>query len=175
MIIIAGITRSGLTVTMQMLFHGGHEVVGEYPAFEPHPVGKIPWDTYFESDKAIKLLDSNIQLPPDGDYSIIRLKRNLKEQAKSFNKFLQQIVGQPPVEIKGLIKSFKSDYLEIDEWVKKHKNLYISFEEIINSPMKVSKKISNFCSKDLDIKAMAECVVKRSPKCFPIMLEERFI
>lgn len=42
-VIVAGITRSGLTATMQMLAGGGFPCLGEYPGFEPYGVGQVPW------------------------------------------------------------------------------------------------------------------------------------
>lgn len=41
MIIVTGIARSGLSLTMQMLHAGGIPCAGEPPAFEPYPLGQI--------------------------------------------------------------------------------------------------------------------------------------
>lgn len=168
MIIVAGITRSGLTLAMQMLHAGGYPCAGSYPAFEEYPTGDAPWGEL--QGKAVKLVDAHLQLPRDGDYSIIRLHRNMKEQAKSFNKFIS-VMGFPPKKKKILIKSFIRDYKIIDRWAKRHNCLRMHFEDMINNPAKSSQKIAEWCPQDLDIKKMESCIIKRSPDCYPTFLE----
>lgn len=85
MLIVAGITRSGLTVTMQMLHAGGYPCMGEYPAFECFDIGKIPWREC--EGFAVKAVDAQLQNPPDSACKVIRLRRNLVEQCKSINKW----------------------------------------------------------------------------------------
>lgn len=71
MLIVAGITRSGLSLTMQMLHAGGYPCEGEPPDFEPHPVGEMPWERC--ERRAVKLVDAHHQFPPAGSYDVIRL------------------------------------------------------------------------------------------------------
>lgn len=170
MVIVAGITRSGLTATMQMLYAGGFPCAGSYPSFEEYEVGETPWDEC--AGKAVKLVDAQLHIPPDGDYKIIRLQRKRKQQALSFKKFICALFGKPvKVDFKAIRKSFDRDYAIIDEWVGRHQSLYISFEEIIINPAQAATRIANFVDAPLDIDKMASCIIKRSPDCYPSMLE----
>jgi hypothetical protein len=161
-IIIAGITRSGMTATMQMLNAGGYDCAGEYPGFEPFPVNGIPWDKC--QGKAVKAVDTHLQFPPKGKYKIILLKRNLEQQAKSIMFFLNSMgmnTGGSKYR-KALIKTVKDDYKKIENWAKKHETLAVYFEQIIDQSHLTALKISKFVGGDLDPKKMSSVVIKRS-------------
>lgn len=169
MIIVAGIARSGLTATIQMLNAGGYPCLGKYPAFEPFTLGNIQWD--IAEGKAVKLVDAQLQFPPVGKkYKIIYLSRDRKQQAKSTNKFVG-VLGIPPIKLKKLIRSFKIDYKIIDTWAKNHDVLRIKFEDLINRPMSTALKISGFTGGDLNTKKMCAAVIDRKPECGPELLE----
>lgn len=169
MIIVAGIARSGLTATMQMLNAGKYPCAGEYPAFEPYPIGCIPWNLC--EDKAIKLVDAQLHFPPlSKEYKIIYLLRDMEQQAKSMNKFLS-IFGMPKTPIRKIIKSFKVDYKNIDNWAKNHDTIMIKFENMILHPLETAKTISEFTGNNLDVYKMSAAIIKRGPECGPELLE----
>ena len=172
MLLISGIVRSGLTVTMQMLNAGGYPCAGEYPAFEPFGLGEIPWEKL--KGKAIKFIDPQIQDKPQNDYKIILLSRDLKQQAKSVNKF-GSCFGLPKTKKQHIIKGFKEDYKKNNSWAKKHECLNLKFEDIINDPTQTARRIQKFTGKILDIGKMSRIVVKRSTDCYPTMLEIKLI
>lgn len=169
MLIVAGIARSGLSLTMQMLHAGGYPCAGEPPAFEPCPVGCIPWKRY--GGHAVKFVDAQLDLPPDGTYDVIRLRRNLQEQARSFNKWTAVMFRGVPIPISKIVASFRRDYLVIDEWAKNHHLLMLGFENLITDPRGSAILLRDWTGKDLDVDRMAACVVKRSPACYPGLLE----
>ena len=175
--IVAGITRSGLTATMQMLNAGGLVCAGEYPAFEPYSIGEIPWEQC--KGKVVKLVDAQLQFPPGNGHKVILLKRDRKQQAKSINKFLGAIANLPPMPNKPLVKSLDHDYKIIKKWAKKQNVLHLSFEEIITHPEKVVEDISDFLDFAwplFDIKKAAEAiVVGRGTDCYPGLLEFKTI
>lgn len=176
MIIVAGVTRSGLTVMMQMLNAGGYPCEGDYPGFEPHNIGCIPWEEC--RGKAVKLVDAHLQIPPEGlDYRIIRLKRDLKQQAKSMVKMMKAmgLSGANRSVIPKIIKSLKKDYAVIDAWAKKHDTLTVRFETIIKNPNLAAKKVSSWAGGELDTLKMADCVIKRKPQCYKGFLEVSMI
>ena len=88
-IIVAGITRSGLTLMMQILHKGGYPCFGNWPAFEGYNFGLIPWT--LAKRRSVKLVDAQKQLPPPGDYHVIRLRRDLKQQTKSIIKLMKAL------------------------------------------------------------------------------------
>lgn len=174
-IIVAGIARSGLTATMQMLNAGGYPCVGEYPAFEAYQIGQVPVGIL--KGKAFKCVDTHLHFPNPGDYHVIRLRRNLKQQAKSSLKFLRML-GQPVDRraVKQFEKSFPQDYRKIDSWAKRQKGvLEIDFENIILDPVEVAKRIAEFTGESLDIDKMASVIIKRGPECYDGMLELEMI
>lgn len=172
-IIVAGITRSGLSMTMQMLNAGGYPCAGEYPAFEPYDIGEIPFDKL--KGMAIKSVDTHLQFPPSGDYVVIRLKRNMIEQSKSIVKFIK-IMGVPVnrSEIKQIKKNLPKDYAKIDRWAKRQsKCLEISFEEILADPKGAAELIEHYSGTKLDTVKMAAVVVKRGAECYDGLLEAK--
>lgn len=175
MILVAGITRSGLTLTMQMLQAGGYPVCGEYPAFEPYPFGHIPWTNI--GNRAVKVVDIKLQFPPLGSYKVIALRRNLKQQAKSINKFNAALIGLPAVKVGALVASLKRDYIEIDNWLctKENEWLRLQFENMIYDPIHTAREINSFVGGNLDIDKMAAVVKKRNADCYPGLLEAEMI
>ncbi len=169
MLIVAGITRSGLSVTMQMLHAGGYPCEGEAPAFEEHAMGAIPWSEC--RDKAVKLVDANLHLPPhDVDCDVIRLRRTYREQVKSINKFISAF-GMPEIPSGNLLRSLVRDYDLIDKWASQYRTLVLDFEELMLSPLAAATKIAEFCQRPLNTEAMAAVVRKRDAACYPTLLE----
>jgi hypothetical protein len=154
---------------MQMLCAGGYPCVGDPPAFEAHGVGQVPWDQCV--DRAVKLVDTHLQFPPDGCYDVIRLRRNLMEQARSFNKF-NAAFGIPAMPISLLVGSFRRNYLAIDDWAGGgHRLLTLDFENLITDPKGSALVLRDWTGKDLAVDRMTACVVARGPNCYPTLLE----
>lgn len=169
-IIVAGCTRSGLTLMMQILDKGGYPCFGEYPAYEGYEMGKIDWG--FAKGKAVKLVDTQRQFPPKGEYYVIRMRRDLKQQAKSIIKFLG-LCGIPVSrnDLKSLRSSLRKDYKTIDSWVaRQEKHIYIDFENLLIDPAFYIKNINKVFGIDLS-EGAKDCVVERDSDCFPGMLE----
>lgn len=175
-IIVAGITRSGLTATMQMLNAGGYPCLGTYPAFEHIQFPDINFAS--EKGKAIKLVDTNNNFPPTGDYYVLRLRRDADQQAKSYVKFARLACGIPATKqhIPGFKKSAKEDYQKIDNWGKRQLGFkIINFEDIIKRPLQTAKEIQQFIDYPLDVQKMADIIVKRSTNCYDGLLEMTMI
>lgn len=168
-VIVAGITRSGLTATCQMLAAGGMLVTGEYPAYEPYTLGGVPWGTI--NGQVVKLVDSHWHFPPKGTYAVIRLKRDLQQQYRSLVKFGGLFTDVKPNR-KQIMRSLKRDYQVIDEWAKKQrKMIVVEFERIIEHPRVVASELSNFLGVDLNVDAAAAVVMNRSTDCHAEVLE----
>lgn len=172
-IIVAGTIRSGLTVTMQMLHAGGVACVGDPPAFEPHDVGDIPWDTL--GFQAIKLCDANKQFPPPGRrYRVIVLRRRILQHARAWKKFAVVVGGFPQaarIPRKSVARSIDKDQKAIRHWAARYPCLHVHFEKIINSPAETAARIAAFLELDLDQKKMAGVVIQRTTGCYQGILE----
>lgn len=173
MLIVAGITRSGLSLTMQMLHAGGYQCQGTPPDFEPFPVGTIPWDRC--RDTAVKLVDAQLQLPPDGDYKIIRLRRDMTEQARSMNKWAAALFRMPAIPVSALIGSFRRDYEIIDDWCSRHTTMVMDFEKLVTEPGRAAAELTAFANQDLDVAMMVKVVIPRTAECYPELLELKLI
>lgn len=168
-LVVAGIARSGLSVTMQMLHAGGYPCKGEYPAFECFPVGAIPWAEC--GGFAVKLVDAQLQLPPPGDYRVIRLVRDMKQQAMSMNRWNSVVLGLPSCSVSRLVGSYRRDYAAIDQWASQYPVLELDFERIVTDSRNAATAIRDFVGASLDIERMAAVVVDRSPEVHPTLLE----
>lgn len=169
-IIVAGITRSGLTLMMQILHKDGIPCYGTYPAFEDHG-GDVYYDLAF--GKAIKLVDTHRCFPPVGNYNVIVMKRNINEQANSISKFLKMVCGIPVSrsESRRIKKSLIKDYNTIDNWSKRQDRFIdINFEELILNPKRVIRKI-NFEFNLTVSEDSSSCVHHRSTNCYDGLLE----
>lgn len=158
---------------MQMLWAGGMPCKGDPPAFECFSLGAIPWGEC--EGHAVKLVDSHLQLPPDGDYLVIRLRRDAKEQAKSFNKW-NAAFGLPGVALSQLIGSFRRDYKKIDAWSRSQRGwMCLDFEKIIEFPRPTAVRLADFLGRDLDLDRMKSVVENRDVNCLPSLLELELI
>ena len=174
MIIVTGIARSGLTAVMQMLHVGGYPCAGEYPAFEPYQIGEIPWNVC--KGKAIKLVDAQLHMPHKlKKQKVILLSRDLAQQAKSLNKFINALTGLPPTSESALIRSYRKDYALIGKWVKRQHAITIRFEDIVTAPRETARVIADFSGKNLDVEKMAKVIIPRGPECHPQLLETGMI
>lgn len=172
-IIVAGITRSGLSLTMQMLAAGGYPCAGTFPDYEPFPIGQIPWSGI--DGMAVKLVDAHRQLPPVGPkYRIIRLNRNKTEQARSINKWMAAFFHLS-ANVSVLLGSLRRDYETIDAWASEHDTLVLEFESIIKSPRESAERIVEWLGCPLDIDEMVKAVKPRGVECYQGLLELELI
>jgi hypothetical protein len=172
-IIVAGCTRSGLTLMMQILYAGGYPCYGNMPAFE-----NLSIDYSEIRGKAIKLVDTHRRFPPVDEYYVIRMHRNIKEQAKSiikFGNYFGMNVSTIDENNKILIKSLKHDYRIIDSWAEKQKKVvHVDFETLINAPKEAIEKIE----KEFDIKLLSKAlspIISRNTDCYDGLLEIKMI
>lgn len=173
-VIIAGITRSGMTLTMQMLDRGGYPVFGTYPAYEDvHPYGIVKGN----EGKAIKIVDTHNYFPKTGDYHVILLRRNHEQQAKSIAKFLKHMgMSVNRDDAKALQKSIAPDWNKIYLWAKKQKSyMLLDFEYLIQHKLEAAIDIANFIGSPLNTGSMASVVLNRNAECTDFLYETLFV
>jgi hypothetical protein len=177
--LVAGIPRSGLALTMQMLYAGGYPCMGIWPGFEMYSPERKRWDRVDNYRAggcvAIKMVDIHNKLPPPGDYHIIRLHRNRVEQARSIIKFMRHRgMDVRDSALRKIACSTIQDYKKIDRWIERSgcPVLHLHFEKILEDPVREARRIQRFLDKPIIIQDMNCVVVVRSPECFPTMLEE---
>ena len=175
-ILVSGLPRSGTSMMMQMLEAGGIELIVDHirKADEDNPKGYFEFEKIkqLEKDssllenaygKAIKVISMLLyQLPMDKKYKIIFMKRKMDEVLTSQNKMLKRR-GQPAdsVDDQVMAEKFNKHLRKIFNWLKKQKNIetiFISYNDVILSPMEQSKKINRFLGNMLKIDKMVNVV-----------------
>lgn len=189
---VAGLPRSGTSLVMRMLITGG--MPGYYSqlgSFETKKTLRLPrrsaWLRHCVG-KCVKLLDPDLRLLPDDKgyrYRSVLMMRDPREQARSWLKFMdgmdlpwlgEKSGSMPTVDrsnrrtiqrdLSQRIKVCSSVLAESCENV-----LVMPFEYVINSPGPAAIELAEFSGGGLDADAMAACVVRRSPACYPGLLE----
>ena len=179
-LIVAGLGRCGSSLMMNMLHKGGMETVcGNNLSFETEKIMGLPQDHQWLEEcygKAVKVLDPHRwQVPKDYDCLFIWMGRNYEEQAKSQHKMVAAILGQSPKldrkTLRKYVRILKRDETKCAALLKGRPVLGISFEMLLQNPVKVALTVRQFCGFDLDIMKMASAVHPRSPRNFPGFLE----
>ena len=178
-VLVCGCTRTGLTLTMQLLYYGGYPCAGSTPAFEDIPllqegsIGRIVKD---HKGKAIKLVDTAVRIPPEGDYYVIRTNRDYLQAAKSNVKLLESMGFEcEPDTVSTIAESIKSDYEKIDQWAKMQSGyIQLDFENTLKDPISSLDKISDLIGFRLNHKSV-NCVLSRSPECANGFMENIFL
>jgi len=179
-VLVMGCTRSGLSLMMQMLHASGYPCKGEPPAFEVYPMMGIPWNDI--GGFAVKVVDAEAQFPPAGHRAkIIRMTRDLREQAKSIQKFTGFLSGVKMAECTNeIVKSLRASYAKIDQYLKfeEAEVLRVPFEKLIRYPRHSAKRVDAFIHGKVSserVKDMIKVVRKRNPECYPGILELELI
>lgn len=168
-VVVAGLVRCGLSVTMQMLDAGGFPCKGTFPDYEPFPIGRIPWGQC--NGSAVKLVDAHHHFPRTlHPLRVIRLHRDLVQQARSHNKWTKHFFNAQISE-KVMVASLKRDNQIIDKWARYQDTHDVWFEEIVGSPARYAERLREIVGVDLDVKKMASVVRNRTADCYPTLLE----
>ncbi len=168
-VVVSGLPRSGTSLMMQMLDHGGMETLTDEKReadisnpkgyYEYEPVMALYKDNSWLSegqDKAVKVvapllkyLDSNYR------YKIIFMNRDLNEVIQSQQKMLGKREDEFPVNLYNQYVRLLSN---VDLWQKKEPGvemLFIDYKEVLNHPVEVTEKIEKFIGVPMDKEAMA--------------------
>lgn len=183
-IVVCGLARCGTSLMMKMLHKGGIEPLCDpeslHYGYELNDTLSLPDETAWldaAAGRAVKVLDpQRFTLPSDRAYAFILLTRNLKEQAKSHIKFMRALgVPVPRNARPALERSLRDDVPVVEALLSSYSQariLRISFERVIADPLGVSRDLDDYLQRDdFDMLEAAGCVMRRSPKCLPYLLE----
>ena len=200
--IVTGLPRSGTTLMMRMLEVAGIEPYFN-PIADPMEFGRngsqvitnfkrrVLYETakirHLQQDgddawvkdcmgKSIKnVVFTEAVLPKEFKYKFIYMDRNLKEVSRSQNKFNRIIKKSKPKQLTALQQKnaeAKNGTLDMIKSYPTYDFISVRFEKLLKNPKAVASRIVEFLGVG-DATKMAECVVKRSPKCWPDLLEEK--
>jgi hypothetical protein len=174
--IVSGLPRSGTSLMMQMLAAGGLPMLtdGLRQADEDNPRG------YFEiekvksikedfswlrnaSGKVFKMVSMLLRdLPPDRQFKIVFMRRNLDEVLASQKKMLERHGPEEQSVDDEQMKSIYRKHLRgIESWLSKQANiavLYVNYNRIIREPLETAIEVNRFLGGTLDIEKMAMMV-----------------
>lgn len=177
-VIVSGLPRCGTSMMMRMLDRGGIEPLTDnvrtanidnpkgYYEFER--VKKLPGDTDWLPEakgKAVKVLAELIKHLPEGySYKVIFMKRNLKEVIESQKKMLERR-GEDPDDISNeeLRDMFKKYLKVLEREIEEHSDMdviYVSYNDMIETPELEVERINGFLSGGLDIDEMLSVIDK---------------
>lgn len=193
-IVVAGLGRCGTSLMMKMLDRGGIPTYcdhgNEGVSYETEKVIGLPahneWLHHCQG-KAVKILDPHIyRLPKEYSYRAIFLTRDFRQQALSQVKFLKKIaLPGTGYSVRASNKTLARQYMKTLPTDQKRAMyaitslletpahmLTITFESIINEPLRAAIAIQDFFpDRELNVMAMANAVIKRSPDCYDGFLE----
>lgn len=173
-IIVSGLPRSGTSMMMQMLDNGGVPIMTdkERTPDENNPKGYLEFEKvkrlhidqswiHEAEGKAIKIVTPLLNyLPPEFNYKIIMMERELSEVITSQQKMLGKSVRPDTLPLP-LFTAFRKQQEKVDIWIDSQpqvKLLKINYSDVISDPLSQAERISNFLERELDIHNMAAVV-----------------
>ena len=196
-IVVTGLGRSGTSLMMRMLHHGGVPVfTGPDPvtyecAYSVQLPQNYAWIKEAEG-AAVKIMDpirnppppvskfpSSWQIQGDTIYKFIWMSRNFDQQSKSFVK-LQKKQGLPATRAhaRTYAKQFRDEtrqsILKLSEY--KCPLLRVNFEDLILNPFHQAERVLQFLQPDFNPSPskMASQLIERHPNNYDGFLEEQY-
>ena len=175
-IIVSGLPRSGTSMMMQMLEQGGIPVVTDNTRkpdddnprgyYELKKVKKIKEDATWLNNchrKAFKMVSRLLyHLPPDKNYKIIFMRREMSEMLASQKAMLRR-QGNSIAEHtdEEMAVAFSEHLQKIENWLARKNNMdviYIKFSDVIADPIRYAREMNSFLGGGLVIEKMANVV-----------------
>lgn len=173
--IVSGLPRSGTSLIMQMLEKGGMEILTDNvrKADESNPNGYFEYEKVKalqrdsswlgEADgKAVKVIVQLLKyLPPQYNYKIIIIERDIQEILRSQEKMLSKMGQKVSSNQEILKKVFEKQLENTKQWLLSHNNvsvLYLQHREVLFQPQHTAIKINSFLDLSLEADMMAQVV-----------------
>jgi hypothetical protein len=174
--IVTGLPRSGTSMMMKMLEAGGTPVLTDRvrSADEDNPEGyyefervkQIEHDPAWLEDaqgRAVKMVSALLKhLPPGYQYKVIFMRRNIAEILASQRKMLIRR-GEPADQVDDatMASLFEKHLQKVMASIDSRADmdvLYVSYNDVLASPLQHAKAISQFLGGTFDVEAMAAVV-----------------
>jgi len=174
--IVSGLPRSGTSMMMQMLDKGGIPALIDHirTADEDNPKGYYEFEAVKQTKKdATWLKDAPgkvvkmvhlllLDLPPNRDYRVVFMRRDLKEVVKSQNKMLERNQkGGGDLPDDKIIEVFKMQLAKVYKWVADHQNfkmLEVNYNDMLKTPEPVVVQINEFLDGNMNTAAMLNVI-----------------
>jgi len=173
-VIVSGLPRSGTSMMMKMLDAGGLQIMtdAERQADVDNPKGYFEYervkDLEKETDKsyvregrgkALKVISFLIKdLPPDNDYRVIFMRRDLDEVLTSQGKMIDRLGSiDSSADDEAMKEAYRNDIVRTRLMCKKNPHMElieIHYSETVDSPVASAHKVNTFLGGGLDEAAM---------------------
>lgn len=162
--IISGLPRSGTSLMMQILEAGGFDILtdGLRKPDESNPKGYYEYEKvkslardnswlHEAEGKAVKVIAQLLRfLPPEYDYKVIFMKRDMYEIIRSQQKMLGRPEEKFPLAI---AQAFENELIKVETWQLKEPNvdlMYVSYTDLLENPIEKICEINKFLGDQLD-------------------------
>lgn len=174
--IVSGLPRSGTSLCMKMLEAGGLSVLadGIRSADEDNPNGYYEYEAVKKTrqnpawledagDKAVKMVYLLLyDLPPNYEYRVIFMRRDLEEVVKSQDIMLQRQGQASGEEARSNWASiFRTELRQLRQWIDRQRNfrlLDVNYNELLGDPVPVLSAIQSFLDDRVDAEAMLNVI-----------------
>ncbi len=177
LVVVSGLPRSGTSMTMKMLQAGGLPLVqdGIRTADEDNPKGyfelervkdlanQADWSWLAGSrGKGIKIISYLLkELPPDLNYKVLFMRRDLREILASQAKMLERQGEEHEADDERMMDLFGNDLWKVN-YLMKHRpqfeTLTLQYTEVLANPLEQAEQIRDFLRIHLDVEKMAGVV-----------------
>jgi hypothetical protein len=173
-VIVSGLPRSGTSLMMQMLDHGGIEAVSDgirspdvdnprgYYEFEI--VKKIKEDASWLPEtrgKVFKMVSQLLyDLPKDETYRIVFMRRDFDEMLASQEKMLARL-GRPIAPREEIKRAFRAHLEKLHAWLPKQENMHVlvvQHRDLVSNPQAEAARVNEFFGGRLDEARMIAAV-----------------
>ena len=175
-IIVSGLPRSGTSMTMKMLEAGGIPLLTDQirEADSDNPKG------YYEFERAKKLREGDVawipdaegkvvkvigallvHMPPDYEYRVLFMRRNIQEILASQAKMLENRGEENKVDDATMADLFAKHVRQVKDWMQGQPNLQymdIDYNAMLKDPEPHVKRVNQFLGGELDESAMIAVV-----------------
>ena len=178
--IVSGLPRSGTSLMMSMLKHGGLELLVDHIRkadddnpkgyFEFERVKKLPEGDYewlaSADGKVVKIVSYFLdKLPSNFQYKVVFVEREISEILKSQKKMMINRGEKIDDEEDNMMRKYFENHLRtIKKWLSEQSNFevkYTSYNQIMKNPDKYATEINDFFDNSLDVQKMSKVIDKK--------------
>ncbi len=173
-IVVSGLPRSGTSLMMQMLAGGGVDVVTDNVRradvdnprgyYELEKVKRIKEDASWLPDtqgKVFKMVSQLLyDLPPDLQYRIVLLERDMDEMLLSQETMLNRL-GRHAAPRDVMRRSYVLHLERLYEWLRQQRHmevLRVRYNDLVEEPEKEARRVSRFLDGEPDVESMVRAV-----------------
>lgn len=176
-VIVSGLPRSGTSMMMKMLEAGGLPILTdnlreadannpkgyyEFERVKNMKDGDLAWMPEAVG-KVVKIVTGLITyLPPEFNYKIVFMRRDLKEVLSSQKKMLGRLgKGDDNIPDDKMAKTYEEHLKLVKGWLVRQANietLYVDYNVMVNDPAESLQKVNTLLGGGMDVQTMASVV-----------------